>query len=220
MSDDIQAPKARATNYLILALAIIAIGAGIYFIMQPAGNEGVASACRDAGTRSARLEPFAHGDMAGLILQDQPKLLADLSFLDGAGEPVELSQFAGKSVLLNLWATWCAPCRHEMPALNALERELGSADFQVVAVSIDLGEPHKPKKFFAEVGLDAMAFFHDGSMDVFSDLKSMGMATGMPTTILVDANNCALAILNGPAEWASKDAIALIHAAIAANQSG
>ena len=114
---------------------------------------------------------------------------------------------------MNLWATWCVPCRKEMPALDGLQAKLGSDDFQVVAVNIDTRDPDKPKAFLNDAKLTRLAYFSDQKAKVFQDLKAIGRALGMPTSVLVDGNGCEIATIAGPAEWDSADAIKLIQAA-------
>ena len=111
--------------------------------------------------------------------------MPDLTFQDGAGKPLTLDHWRGRTVLLNLWATWCVPCRKEMPALDALEKKLGGPDFQVVAVNIDTRDPDKPKAFLQELGISPLAYYADPSAKTFQDLKEIGRAFGMPTTLLV-----------------------------------
>ncbi|MCL4164456.1 UNVERIFIED_CONTAM: hypothetical protein GTU68_002179, partial [Idotea baltica] len=106
-----------------------------------------------------------------------------------------LSDLQGKVVLLNLWATWCAPCRKEMPHLNQLQEELGSDQFEVVAVSVDRGSAEKSKKFLAEVGANALRFYHDPTAQAGFSL----MAIGMPTTLLFDREGREIGRLVGPA---------------------
>ena len=134
-------------------------------------------------------------------------------FKDADGKPRTLADFKGRTVLLNLWATWCVPCRKEMPSLDALQAKLGGEDFQVVAVNVDTRNLDKPKACLQEVGVSRLGYFADPSMKIFQDLKAAGKAFGMPTTLLIDRNGCELGTLAGPAEWASDDAIRLIEAA-------
>jgi len=117
-------------------------------------------------------------------------------------------------VLLNLWATWCVPCRKEMPALDELEARLGGAAFHVIAVNIDTRDPGKPRAFLRETGIRHLAYFTDRSAKIFQDLKLAGWAFGMPTTLIVDPRGCTLAFLAGPAEWSSEDAVRLIEAGL------
>ena len=146
--------------------------------------------------------------------------LPDLAFEDAEGKPRKLSDWRGKTVLVNLWATWCVPCRKEMPALDSLQAKLGGKDFEVVAVNIDTRDPEKPKNFLKEANLTRLGYFTDQKAKVFQDLKSIGKALGMPTSVLVDGQGCEIANLAGPAEWASDDAIKLIKAAMQPAEGG
>ena len=124
-----------------------------------------------------------------------------------------LSNTGGKTVLLNLWATWCFPCREEMPALDALQKEAGSDTFEVIAVNVDTGDDVKPKKFLVETGIDTLGYYRDNTLGLFNDLKKRGLALGLPVTLLIDSEGCLLAHMNGPADWAGEDARRLIAAA-------
>ena len=100
-----------------------------------------------------KVAPFAHGEVAAVKVANRGLKVPDLAFQDAAGKPLTLAHWRGRTVLLNLWATWCVPCRKEMPALDALEKKLGGPDFQVVAVNIDTRDPDKPKAFLKELGI-------------------------------------------------------------------
>jgi thiol-disulfide isomerase/thioredoxin len=143
-----------------------------------------------------------------------PKSLPALTFKDGEGNAKSLADWRGRTLLLNLWATWCVPCRKEMPALDALQTKLGGPGFEVVAVNIDTRDIDKPKNWLNEVGVHKLSYYADSSAKVFQDLKAIGKAFGMPTTLIVDPNGCELANLAGPAEWGSDDAIKLVSAAL------
>lgn len=170
--------------------------------------------CAPAVALSKKLEPLAHGEVAALTMAKTPLKLPDLTFKDVDGQDKKLSDWRGRTVLVNLWATWCVPCRKEMPALNELEAKLGGDDFQVVAVNIDTRDADKPKAFLKEGNLTRLDYFTDTSAKVFQDLKSIGRALGMPTSVLVDGKGCEIATIAGPAEWNSDDAIKLIRAAV------
>ena len=199
----------------ILSLAALVVAAGVTAIYVMDGGSGnVAPAgCELSKEKVAALKPFALGEVAAFQVADTPSPIGELSFADKDGKPATIADWRGRTVLLNLWATWCAPCRHEMPALEALETEMGGQSFAVVPVSVDLGDDAKPKAFYAETGLTKLPFFHDGSMGIFNALKKRSLAIGMPTSILIDGEGCILGSLNGPAEWAGPDAKALIGAA-------
>jgi thiol-disulfide isomerase/thioredoxin len=160
------------------------------------------------------MAPLAKGEVAAVAVASVPKALPTLAFQDGNGTTKTLADWRGRTVLFNLWATWCVPCRKEMPALDALQGKLGGPEFEVVSVNIDTRNLDKPKAWLDEVGVKRLGYFADSSAKVFQDLKAIGKAFGMPTTLIVDPNGCEVATLAGPAEWASNDAINLVTAAL------
>lgn len=170
--------------------------------------------CQPAVALSKKLAPLARGEVAALTMATAPLKLPDLAFVDGDGQPKKLSDWRGKTVLVNLWATWCVPCRKEMPALDELQGKLGGPDFEVVAINIDTRDPQKPKAFLKDGNLTKLGYFADANAKVFQDLKAVGRALGMPTSVLVDAKGCEIATIAGPAEWASEDALKLVKAAV------
>jgi thiol-disulfide isomerase/thioredoxin len=219
-SDGVQSPAKRRLS-LILAggIAGVAVGlAGVYGISTFLGNPPVDPACQATIEAAQRIAPFARGEVAAMSAARRPIRLPDLAFRDGKGDERRLSDWRGRTVLFNLWATWCLPCRKEMPALDELQAKLGGPDFEVVAVSIDTRELEKSRAWLKEVGIDHLAYYADPSAKVFLDLKQVGKAWGMPTTILVDPAGCEIGNLAGPAEWASDDALKLIGAAL--NRAG
>ena len=151
------------------------------------------------------------GDMVTFVFKNQPMALPAASFNGPEGQAMGFEDLKGKVLLVNLWATWCAPCRKEMPYLNKLQQELGSNDFEVVAVSVDRGSVDKSRKFLDEVGATALKLYHDPSAQLGFTLK----AIGMPSTLLIDRQGREIGRLVGPAEWHSDDAKRLIRAAIA-----
>jgi thiol-disulfide isomerase/thioredoxin len=187
--------------------------AGIYGIGGLKRSAAGDSACRPAVELSRKLAPLAHGEVAALTMATTPLRLPDLAFEDADGKPKRLSDWRGRTVLVNLWATWCVPCRKEMPALESLQAKLGGPDFEVVAVNIDTRDPEKPKNFLKDANLTRLGYFSDEKAKVFQDLKSIGRALGMPTSVLVDGQGCEIATIAGPADWASDDAVKLITAA-------
>src|SRR5262249_48513755 len=158
-----------------------------------------------------RIAPLARGEVAALTVAAAPRRLPELAFKDNAGQTKTLADWRGRTILLNLWATWCVPCRKEMPALQALQEKLGGPSFEVVALNTDTRDPEKPKAWLKEVGITGLAYYADPSGKVFQDLKVAGKALGMPTTVLIDGAGCELGTIAGPAEWASDDAIKLIN---------
>jgi thiol-disulfide isomerase/thioredoxin len=218
-------PRPVATRRIPIAIGAVLIGAvigfaGVYGIGGLRRNAGGDPACRPAVALSQKLAPLAHGEVAALTMATTPLKLPDLAFDDADGKPRKLSDWRGRTVLVNLWATWCVPCRKEMPALESLQTKLGGPDFEVVAVNIDTRDPDKPKNFLKEADLTRIGYFSDQTAKVFQDLKSIGKALGMPTSVLVDRNGCEIANIAGPAEWASDDAIKLISAAVKPTDAG
>jgi len=188
--------------------------AGVYGIGGLKRSAAGDPACRGAVDLARRLAPLAQGEVAALTMATAPLRLPDLAFEDAEGRPKKLSDWRGRTVLVNLWATWCVPCRKEMPALESLQTRLGGPNFEVVAVNIDTRDPEKPKNFWKEVNLTRLGYFSDPKAKVFQDLKAIGRALGMPTSVLVDGEGCEIATIAGPAEWDSEDAIKLIAAAV------
>src|ERR1700744_6700255 len=109
-------------------------------------------ACRPAVALSKKLAPLAQGEVAALTMATTPLKLPDLTFQDADGNTKKLSDWKGRTVLVNLWAPWCVPCRKEMPALDALQEKLGSPQFEVVAVNIDTRNLDRPKAWLNDIG--------------------------------------------------------------------
>jgi thiol-disulfide isomerase/thioredoxin len=176
--------------------------------------------CRAAVDTAKRISPLARGEVAAVTMATKPLKLPDLAFEDAEGKPKKLSDWHGKTVLVNLWATWCVPCRKEMPALEGLQTRLRGPNFEVVAINIDTRDPEKSKKFLADANLTQLGYFNDQKAKVFQDLKSIGRALGMPTSVLVDGQGCEIGTIAGPAEWDSDDAVKLIEAAVKPSAAG
>ena len=172
-------------------------------------------ACAAKAELAKTVADSAVGQVAAMLPADPPQSLRPLAFNTPEAKPMTIADRAGKTILLNLWATWCAPCRAEMPALDELQQQMGGDRFEVMAVNIDTGDDTKPKKFLAETGVTALAYYRDNTLALFNDLKERGLALGLPVTLLIDAEGCLLAHMNGPAEWASADARKLIETALA-----
>jgi thiol-disulfide isomerase/thioredoxin len=205
----------RRKGALIAAAVLAGLGAlaAVYGVLGLARNPGD-PACRPALDLARRIEPLVHGEVAAVRPAEEARKLPVLAFQDADGRPKSLADWQGRTVLVNLWATWCIPCRKEMPALDALQDKLGSPQFEVVAVNIDTRNLDKPKTWLHGIGIGHLAYYSDANAKVFQDLKVAGKAVGMPTTLLIDPNGCEIASLSGPAEWASPDGVKLIAAAL------
>jgi thiol-disulfide isomerase/thioredoxin len=222
-----QRDRAAPAIYLVAAILAAIAGFGtVYVSFAPSDNGADGSDGSGPGPKgddtadgaaAGPLKGLNKGAMAALLIRPKPLDLPDFSFADAEGKPKSLSDFGGKVVLLNIWATWCVPCREEMPAFDALQTKLGGKEFEVVAVNIDKGGPDKAAAFLKETGATNLALFTDPSGKLFSILK----AVGMPTTLLIDRDGKEIARLVGPADWGSPEAVAVMQAAIgAARASG
>jgi thiol-disulfide isomerase/thioredoxin len=222
MSETMQEKK--RSLFPSMKLVAIAAGAGLIagavavYLKEAAKGNGqeqtVAVDCAPAKATVARLAPFARGDVAAFIVNKDPQALSLPAFKTATGKDARLEDFSGKVQLVNLWATWCVPCREEMPALNGLQKALGGERFQVTAINLDTGSDEKPKEFLEETKIDALPLYHDATLSSFNALKAAGVAFGLPASVLLDGKGCMLGSLNGPAAWESDDAQALIKAAM------
>ncbi len=233
-ADNANRRPSRAKYSVIAVIAAAAGFVGVYMGLQSTGNEKMPSATEAAKTApaktttsttsrsngatgvSATLKKYAKGHMGTFVVKKTPTAVSDkLKFMDyttgdDSGVPVTIANWKGKVLLLNLWATWCAPCRKEMPDLLKLKQDFGGADFDLVPVSIDRGGPTKPRKFLNQINAQDLGLYQGPSSETAGPLK----AFGMPTTVLFDRQGREIGRLVGPADWASDEAKALIKAAI------
>jgi thiol-disulfide isomerase/thioredoxin len=211
------APRRLLSHALIpaVAVSVVAAAALLYVTIGSGGKETAeAQACATNQALRAAVDRAAKGEVAAMTIAKQPKPVTPLVFDGPDGQQQTLDAFKGRVLLLNLWATWCVPCRQEMPALDRLEAKLGGKDFQVVAVNIDTTRLDKPRAFLNEVGVKALPYYSDPKADVFYRLKQAGKVVGLPTTILIDRNGCEIGTLAGPALWDSPDGVGLVEAAL------
>lgn len=176
--------KARCVGQHLLAAALFLAGTAIASAQQPPKN---------------------------FILHEAPKPVASIAFEDDNGHARRLAEFRGKVVLLNIWATWCGPCRREMPSLDRLHGLLGGADFEVVALSIDRTGLEAVRKFYAEVGIRNLTIYIDSAGKATRDLATVGV----PATLLIDRDGRELGRLVGPAEWDEPDIVQFLKRIIA-----
>jgi thiol-disulfide isomerase/thioredoxin len=193
------------------ALAAVAAGAVLYGTARPAGK--AAEECPAASTAlAAKLAPFAKGELAALAISGEPRRSLPLEFEREGGGKLTLADFRGRTVLLNLWATWCAPCRAEMPALDRLQAAAGDKGFEVVAVNVDTARLERRGAFLDGVGVKTLARYSDPSGGSFETLRKDGKALGLPVTMIIDKDGCEIGAVAGAVKWDSAEAQALIGA--------
>jgi thiol-disulfide isomerase/thioredoxin len=160
-----------------------------------------------AATAIASAQPLPKN----FILHETPKPIASIAFEDGQGRRRNLAEFRSKVVLLNIWATWCSPCRREMPSLDRLQGLLGGSDFEVVALSIDRAGLEVVRKFYADIGIRNLAIYIDSAGKAPRELATIGV----PATLLIDRDGRELGRLVGPAEWDEPDILQFLKRVIA-----
>ena len=153
------------------------------------------------------IQPAGAQAPAGFAVHESPRPLPEIHFENSQGAAMSLADFRGKVVLLNIWATWCAPCRREMPTLERLQGELGGPDFQVVALSIDRKGLPVVQGFYAELGIEILPIYVDETGEVQRALNVLGL----PTTLLLDRDGNEIGRLLGPAEWDSPEMVGFLR---------
>lgn len=177
----------------------------LYGAMALTANTAVAGelTAEDRGV----LAEMRQNDMQKLVILDEPRERIEAGFVDLYGNAVDIGDFAGKVVLVNFWATWCPPCRAEMPSIDALAGSLSGADFEVVAISTDRAGAEKAQGFFDEIGIEHLKLYHDRSRD----MARLAGVLGLPVTLILDRQGREIARMHGDADWNGPDARALIQ---------
>jgi thiol-disulfide isomerase/thioredoxin len=213
MTDPSDAPAfaSRSLKGVLALLALLAAGLGLLYVKgDQRGKKATDGACSASLKVAESVAPLAKGEVAAMSIAKTPEPMPELAFFDASGARKTLADFKGKTVLLNLWATWCVPCRQEMPALDHLQKEAGSDKFEVVTINIDTSRLERAKAFFNEVGVKSLAYYSDPKAEIFFQLKQTGKVMGLPTTFLIDSAGCQIGLMSGPAAWDSADGKALV----------
>ncbi len=163
----------------------------------------------------ARAIELREGDMRKLNFHSEPRAVGTAEFTDPEGGTHRLADYRGQVLLVNFWATWCAPCRKEMPTLEALQKALGGEDFQVVTIATGRNQPAAITRFFAEAGVENLPIL----LDARSTLAREMAVFGLPATVLIDREGMEIARLTGDADWATESALAVIGAVIDSGES-
>ncbi len=172
-----------------MGLGMVAAGAGFIAALMIPGMD------HKMHTSSSTAAPA----LGTFVKQAEPQAAPDLSFTGADGKPYRLADWRGKTVLLNLWATWCAPCKVEMPSLDRLQAKLGSDAFTVLALSVDRTGAEKPAEFFKGNGISHLAVYNDAE----SAATSVFRVSGLPVSVILDKEGREVARLIGPADWDS-----------------
>ncbi len=154
------------------------------------------------------IEDLLVGDMRAMVLHDDPRPVSEVVFTDPDGAEFSLADYEGQFLVLNFWATWCAPCREEMPSLDALQQELGGDDFAVVTIATGRNPLPAITRFFDEIGVTELPILLDPRQNLARDMGVLGL----PITVLVSSDGQEVGRLRGDADWASEEAMALLSA--------
>jgi len=160
---------------------------------------------------TAALEALRTGDMKKLMFHGSAREVSQTTFIDEAGNEFRLADFRGKYILVNFWATWCAPCRKEMPSLNRLQTEHGGDAFQVVTIATGRNSDAGIRRFFEETGVDSLPRYRDPKQAL---ARSMAVL-GLPISVIVNPQGQEIARLRGDALWDSDSAMSIVAALIA-----
>lgn len=211
--DATRSARAIGTLPLYSLVAVLAAILGFLSVMAASRfiepNDGTTQHVQVNAANSAATNEASHG-LEKLVRANTPKPLPTIGFSDGEGRQRSLSEWRGKVILVNLWATWCAPCRVEMPSLDRLQAKLGGPDFAVIPISLDWSGPDKPRQFLEKNKLGNLPLYLDNSKTLMQSLN----VPGLPLSVLIDREGRELARLAGAAEWDSPEAEAIIRAAI------
>jgi thiol-disulfide isomerase/thioredoxin len=205
------APAEKPRSALPFVLAFIAGAAGIYWFNSEPRKQEVAPAAVTAPAAGGFSRALATGPMAGVIIHATRKDISPFTFANDKGESIDLSKWKGRVVLLNLWATWCTPCKKEMPDLAKLQTALGSKDFEVVALSVDRKGLDASKAFLTEIGASNLAAYVEPEAKSLAALQALGL----PATVLIDRQGKEAGRILGPADWAAPEAQAMVKALLA-----
>lgn len=191
-----------------LALAAILYGA-IFLTANAVGATDLAVRDLSSADR-ATLKEMRSGDMVKLVVHAEPRDRIDETFRDFYGNPITLADYSGKVVLLNIWATWCPPCRAEMPSIDRLAGAMEGDDFAVIALSADRGEVERVAAFFKDIQVENLKVMHDRT----SAVGRQAGALGLPVTLVLDRQGREIARMLGDASWDSPEAKAFLRRVI------
>lgn len=193
-------PGSSAARYIVGPLVILLAGAGGFFIYKSMRPE------TPVLTEAPPSSPTPAEESAGLA-KKVPDTLPDITLADVTGKPTRLASFGGRPLMVNFWATWCAPCVAEMPALDRLQKTLGGTDFEVVAISVDQGGMKPVEPFLARYQLSSLTPYLNPDASLF---RAFGEKS-LPVTYIIGRDGRAVGRMEGTAEWDSAAGKSLIR---------
>jgi thiol-disulfide isomerase/thioredoxin len=191
------------------AIRVAALAAAVVVLSSVPALAGAGEAAADVLADKAMLARLAVGPMAKFRFADVARPLPELRLVSIDGSRRSLADWQGRTVLLNVWASWCAPCRDEMPALQRLQTALSGDGLVVVTLSVDKA-PADAARFLADLGLTALPLLVDPEREALAALS----VSGAPTSILLDPFGRELGRVAGAVDWASPEAMLLVKAMI------
>ena len=180
----------------------VLISALLYTAVSLGAITGAASA------DMTKVADLAVGDMKKLRFHTEAKPVSDVAFMSEDGAQMTLTDFQGQITVLNFWATWCAPCRTEMPHLSALQTHFEDQPVEVVTIATGRNKPAAMKAFFDEIGVDNLPLHTDAKQKLARDMAVLGL----PITVVLDMDGNEIARMQGDADWSSESAIAMLTA--------
>ena len=190
-----------------MALAFGAIAAIAFIMLRDPATTGASA---DMSAAAA----LRDGDMKKLNFHPAPRPTSEKTFVTPDGSDVSLADYRGKVVLLNFWATWCAPCRKEMPMLEEIARDFGGEDFAVVTLATGRNAPPAIAAFFEEIGVESLPQYRDPQQEIAREMAVLGL----PVSVLIDREGREIARMTGDADWSGASARAILTEVIAATR--
>jgi thiol-disulfide isomerase/thioredoxin len=204
-------PRLQPRRVLVLA-AISAVVALILTLIIGNVSPPQATECPVQPEKAAAVDAAATGELAALNGTGNGRGYATMTLVDATGRALTLADFKGKKLLVNFWASWCIPCRAEMPALDALAGKYNSDEFMVLPINTGEAEPAKATAFLAEGNWPNLPLYVDPEWAGYKHLQREAVTVGLPVTLLLDENGCEIGVLQGPAEWDTPDGERVIAA--------
>ncbi|HEY4199035.1 MAG TPA: TlpA disulfide reductase family protein [Devosiaceae bacterium] len=215
MSENAPLTAKKRLPRMVLSLGLVGAGLAIAVGVWVSNGGGAATPeCAPQLQAAAAIDSAAQGELAAVTGTGTGRGYSEVAFQDGDGQMKTIGDFKGKALLVNFWASWCIPCREEMPALNTVAGKYNDADFEVLPVNLDIGDGgiDKARKFLADGNWPNLPLYADPTFKAFDKLKTEAVSIGLPTSLLLDGKGCEIAVLQGPAPWDTPDGDKVVEA--------